>query len=256
MVVALTLGPVLFADFEIPDKISGVGGKQMLVVHKLTGGDRVVDAMGRDDSSLKWSGRFRGSAAETRARLLDFLRVQGQSIELAWSSFRYKVVVETFDADYEQPFEIPYTVSCLVISDETSPLLTALLGLDAAIGSDLNNIVQIGAALNVPGISTAISGVQTATANVQTFEGASSQTITGVQGAITTALGAVNDNIATNNTNVAPAGSVAGVAAGGDPASLANSLSSQSNSFSALGQLYQIQPALQRMFVNVGNGGQ
>jgi hypothetical protein len=255
MAIALTLGPLLFADFEIPDRISGIGGRQMLTVHKLPGGSRVVDAMGRDDAPIKWSGRFRGSAAETRARLADFLRVQGKPIELAWSSFRYNVMVEEFQADYEQPFEIPYSITCLVVADETSPLLTTLLGLDAAIGTDLNNVIQIGAALNIPGISTAISGVQTATANVQTFEGATSQTVTGVQGAIKTALTAVNGSIATNNTNVAATGSVAGVVAGGSPTSLANTLTSQSNSFTALGQLYQLQPALQRMFVNVGNGG-
>jgi hypothetical protein len=255
MVVALTLGPVLFTDFEIPDKITGIGGKHMLAVHKLPGGNRVIDAMGRDDAPLKWSGRFRGSDAETRARLADFLRVQGQPIELAWSSFRYNVMVEEFEADYEQPFEIPYSITCMVVADETSPRLTALLGLDAAIGTDLNNVIQIGAALNVPGISTAIAGVSSATSTVSTFEGATSQTVTGVQGAITLAMSAVENSITSNNANVAPSGSVAGVVAGGDPASLASSLSSQAQSFTALGQLYQIQPALQRMFVNVGNGG-
>jgi hypothetical protein len=255
MTVVLTLGPILFADFEIPDKISGIGGKQMLAVHKLPGGSRIVDAMGRDDAPLKWSARFRGSDAETRARLADFLRVQGQPIELAWSRFRYTVVIDEFEADYEQPFEIPYSITCLVVQDETSPLLTALLGLDAAIGSDLNNVIQIGAALNVPGINTAIAGVSSATSTVSTFEGASSQTVSVVQEAITTALSAVNGNILTNNTTVAASGSVAGVVPGGSPPSLASSLSSQSESFTALGQLYQIQTALQRMFVNVGNGG-
>jgi hypothetical protein len=255
MTVVLTLGPILFDGFEIPDRISGIGGKQMLAVHKLPGGDRVIDAMGRDDAPIKWSARFRGSDAETRARLADFLRVQGQPIELAWSSFRYSVVIDEFEADYEQPFEIPYSITCLVVKDETSPLLTALLGLNAAIGSDLNNVIQIGAALNVPGINTAIAGVSSATSTVSTFEGATSQTVTGVQGAITTALSAVNGSIATNNATVAASGNVAGVVAGGSPASLASSLTSQSNSFIQLGQLYQIQPALQRMFTNVGNGG-
>ena len=255
MTVVLTLGPILFYGMEVPDKISGIGGKQMLAVHKLPGGNRVIDAMGRDDAPLKWSARFRGSDAETRARLADYLRVQGQPIELAWSSFRYTVVIDEFEADYEQPFEIPYSITCIVVQDETSPLLTALLGLDAAIGTDLNNVIQIGAALNVPGINTAIAGVSSATSTVSTFEGASSADVSAVQGAITTALSAVNGNIATNNTNVAASGSVAGVVAGGQPATLANNLSSQSQSFSDLGQLYQIQPALQRMFVNVGNGG-
>lgn len=50
MTVILTLGPVLFQDFEVPEKIS-VGGEHSLVVHKLVGRARVVDAMGRDDAA-------------------------------------------------------------------------------------------------------------------------------------------------------------------------------------------------------------
>jgi hypothetical protein len=45
MTVTLTLGGVVFADFEIPDSISS-GGEQMLTVHKLPGGNRIIDALG------------------------------------------------------------------------------------------------------------------------------------------------------------------------------------------------------------------
>src|SRR5258708_34428670 len=99
MAVVLTLGPLLFTDFEVPESIN-VGGKQIRVVHKLVGGDRVIDAMGRDDDDIVWSGRFRGSAAEIRARLADFLRVQGQPLVLAWSTYRYLVMVG-FKADFK-----------------------------------------------------------------------------------------------------------------------------------------------------------
>ena len=109
--------------------------------------------------------------------------------------------------------------------------------------------------LNVPGINTAIAGVQTATSSVQTFEGASSQDVSAVESALTLALGAVGTNINTNNTTVAASGNVAGVVAGAPPATLASNLTSQSDSFIALGQLYQVQSSLQRMFTNVGNGG-
>ena len=77
MVVLLTLGGIIFQDFEVPDNI-GIGGEQALVVHKLPGGARVIDAMGADHRDITWSGRFRSGNAEARARLLDSYRIGGK----------------------------------------------------------------------------------------------------------------------------------------------------------------------------------
>ena len=253
MAVVLTLGPLLFTNFEVPDKIN-VGGKQMLVVHKLVGGDRVIDAMGRDDHDIKWSGRFRGSAAESRARLADFIRVQGQPMILAWSSFRYLVMVE-FEADFMQQYEIPYTITCTVVSDLTSPILTALEGIDAAIFSDVNQVIQVGAALNVPGITSAISSVSAITSSVTTFQGAASSVVSAASSAIGLAQSALASQTATQNTIVTASGNVAGVVAGGSPTSIASSLSSQSSAFQQLGQLYQAKALLGRIGTNILNAG-
>lgn len=253
MTVILTLGPVLFTDLEVPEHINP-NTKQNLVVHKLIGGARKIDAMGVDYEPIKWSGKFRGSAAEVRAKLMDYLAAQGKPLTLTWSIYKYTVLIDFFEADYNSPMEIPYSVTCTVVRDETSPLLTALLGLDAAIGSDLNNILQVGAALNVPGINTAIAGVSSATTGVQSFAGASTAVISAAQTAITGALAVVGSNITAGNTVVAASGSVAGATAGSSPASIASSLISQASSFSALGSLYQLQSSLGRMFTNVGSG--
>ena len=253
MAIVLTLGPLLFTDFEVPESIN-VGGKQMLVVHKLVGGDRSIQAMGRDDDDIKFSGRFRGSAAETNARLADFLRVQGQPLVLAWSSFRYLVMVE-FKADFRQQFEIPYSISCTVVSDLTNPILTALLGVDAAISSDLNDAIQVGAALNIPGITTAISSISTATATVETFQGAASTGISAVMSAVGLAQTVIAGQTDTQNTIVAASGSVVGAVAGQDPASIASSLTAQSSAFNQLGMLYQLKALVGRMGINVMNAG-
>jgi hypothetical protein len=254
MAVVLTLGPLLFADFEVPERIN-VGGEQMLVVHKLVGGSRVIDAMGRDDADIKWSGRFRGSAAEVRARLADFTRVQGQPMVLAWSTFRYNVLVKAFHADFEQQYEIPYSITCQVVQDLTSPILTALLGLDAAITTDLNQVVQIGAQINIPGITSAVSGVTSAVSAVQTFEGAASSVTSGALSAIDLAQGAVTGQQSLLNGVVEASGNVAGAVAGAAPASLISSLTAQASAFSQLGLLSQAQAYLGRMAVNVGQGG-
>src|SRR4051794_6890856 len=120
MAVFLTLGSVIFQDFEVPESI-GFGGEQALVVHKLPGGSRTVDAMGADHRDITWSGRFRGGIAESRAAILDGYRIAGTPLTLTWSSYRYQVVIKSFDPNYLAPFEIPYSITCVVVTDETAP---------------------------------------------------------------------------------------------------------------------------------------
>jgi hypothetical protein len=255
MAVILTLGPVTFSDFEVPDEITGVGGDQSLVVHKLVGGNRIVDAMGRDDTDIKWSGRFRGQQAETRARLLDALRVQGQPIELTWASYRYQVCIKTFEARYTNPLEIPYSIIVLVIADDSYPLLPVAGGLDAVLGTDLNTLLQIANNTNIPAVTNAVLQIQNAMSPIPTFQGASATTVLGVQVALAAASGVVNSNIASNNTLVAASGSVGGVVGGGNPTTMATGLLTQEQSFTTLGQLYMLRPILTRMATNITNAG-
>ena len=41
----LLLGPIAFADFATPD-CAPFGGRQQMAVHKLIGGQRVIDTLG------------------------------------------------------------------------------------------------------------------------------------------------------------------------------------------------------------------
>jgi hypothetical protein len=250
MPVVLTLGPLLFADFEVPESIN-FGGKQILVKRTLVGGDRIIHAMGRDDDDIRWSGRFRGGAAEIRSRLGDFIRIKGQPLLLAWSSFRYLVAVEEFKADFRQDVEIPYNISCVVIKDLTSPLVNDVLSMDAAISSDVSEMAQIGAQLGIPGVSTAIAGVSTATADVESFEGAGSVVVSGMQGALIAAIGVVNAQSNALNATVASPGNIAGMSGDSDPVSLSSNLLAQSDAFSSLGSLYQLDALLGRTSTNV-----
>lgn len=133
----LILGDFTFADFEIPDKIGGIGGKQALTKHRLIGGARVVDAMGPDDDDLEWSGRFRGVDAAGRAQFLDAMRVAGQELPLSFGSYFYTVVIEEFVCDYEREYQILYRIKCFVVSSDQEagsiiPSLDALVGADLA----------------------------------------------------------------------------------------------------------------------------
>jgi hypothetical protein len=134
--VALLLGPVVFQDFEVPSGIN-FGGGQRLAVHRLPGGARVIDALGRDDAQISFSGIFTGPDATLRARSLDELRVAGLPLPLTWDVFFYTVMISVFHADYRNRWWIPYRLVCTVVQDEASGLQHLAGSLIAAVIEDI-----------------------------------------------------------------------------------------------------------------------
>lgn len=117
MAGSLVLGAIIFADFEIPEKLS-FGGQQQLVIHSLPGGGRVVDAMGPQDEPIYWSGVFSGQQAAERVRALDQMRRDGLPQLLTFDAWRYSVVLEEFAAQITSSFWIPYRIKlCVLASD-------------------------------------------------------------------------------------------------------------------------------------------
>jgi hypothetical protein len=182
MASALILGGVLFQDFELPERISW-GGQQRLSVHRLPGGVRVIDAMGRDDAQIVWSGMFSGANAAERAQMIDLMRVDGAVWPLVWDSFFYSVVVAVFQADYRRANWIPYRIACTVLRDEAEAMVAVAASLAASGLADLTSANAVGSgadlsgpldALNAPGAttlgtaaySTALGSLNTATAQI------------------------------------------------------------------------------------------
>lgn len=113
--MALVLGGFIFTDYAIPERV-GLGGEHHLVVQRLIGGTRVVDAMGPDDSDISWSGRFQGPDAVAKATSLDQLRKSGAQVPLIVDSQFYTVAVKSFNWDYERFYQILYKITCLVVT--------------------------------------------------------------------------------------------------------------------------------------------
>lgn len=132
--MALVLGGFIFTDYAIPESVP-LGGEHMFAVHKLIGGDRIVDAMGPDDSDISWSGRFQGNDAVSKASALDALRRSGAQVPLVVDSQFYMVGVKKFEWDYERWYQIPYKISCLVVQSGGGFSFTDTL--DGVVGSDL-----------------------------------------------------------------------------------------------------------------------
>jgi hypothetical protein len=134
--IVLVLGPVAFQDFEVPSGIN-FGGRQLLAVHRLTDGRRVVDCIGADESEISFSGAFSGADATLRARMLNSLRVAGGELNLTWDVFFYTVVLSRLDADYQNPVWIPYRISCTVVRDEAVAAIASATALSSSILADL-----------------------------------------------------------------------------------------------------------------------
>jgi hypothetical protein len=146
----LTLGSVALAGFEIPGCVR-FGGAQALAVHKLPGGARVIDVMGRDDADVCWGGVISGADAAARARALDAMRAAGETIPLCWDAFYYDVIIAELTLNYTNPWWIPYRITCKVLADEAQLVAGPVVAGAAAIVADLGlaaTLTDVGAALS------------------------------------------------------------------------------------------------------------
>ncbi len=208
--IQLVLGPVAFNGFEVPPHIR-FGGKQVLAVHRLPGGTRVIDAMGPDDAELRWDGVFSGPDAGERARLLDVLRIGGLPLPLSWDAFFYTVLISELELDYSNPWWIPYRVSCTVVLDATIVVADIAATIATAIGQDLTSaagyfdVSSLQTALGVSGATTQ----GTASYSTATVALASASTNIDTQIAAAGSITAANDL----RTAVAGAGQLAQLSA-------------------------------------------
>ncbi len=273
----LTFGAVVFQGFEIPEVIP-YGGSQELAVHKLPGGGRVIDAMGPDDRDITWTGRFRGSQAESRSRMLDGYRKAGKPLMLTWGSNRYQAVIRSYEPEYRQSYEIPYAITFVVIPPPP-PAASGPFNLLNALGPDLTKMVTLGGAINVSTINSAVTSVQSAISTAQSVYSTAQTAIgaaQGVVGAAQSVISAVKDIKAgglTNITNIGDALSGAQTAVlgattqvegalssvglftpGNSPSALVSTLTSTANGFSQLNNLYQMGNTLARMGKNLSTG--
>ena len=194
----LLLGPVVFQEFEIPPCIN-FGGRQRLAMHRMPDGARIVDALGRDDAQITFSGIFSGSDATLRARILDELRAGGLTLPLTWDVFFYTVMISEFHADYRNGWWIPYQITCTVLRDEASALIQPLVSLATAVLADIGNaasdalsagfdLSQVQAALGAPGATirgtaaygTAQASLATAQSSMQASIGAADTALSGI----------------------------------------------------------------------------
>ncbi len=220
----LLLGPVVFQDFEVPCGIN-FGGKQRLAVHRLPGGVRVIDALGREDADICFSGIFCGDNATLRARLLDEMRASGALLPLTWDVFFYTVVIAQFQADYTTSNWIPYNITCTVLRDEASAIIETALSLGASVLSDVG--VAIGQAasggVDISSLQTTMSD-PSATVRDTAAYGAAQSGLVAAQTNLTSAMSTAETTLPVNA--IASSGTAeSGIANLGDAVSASQQIS-------------------------------
>lgn len=131
----VVLGGMVLCGAEVPDELV-FGGRQTLVVHRIPGGGRVIDALGNDPARLVLSGRFIGQNAPSRARLLEKFRSAGQVMEFSVADFSVRVWIAEFSWTYQARGTIcPYR---LVLEQEEEPFRSSP-GLNGLVAEDLDN---------------------------------------------------------------------------------------------------------------------
>lgn len=137
----VVIGNVVLQSFEVPASITW-GGAQRLIVHKMPGGNRQIDAMGEDPMPISWTGRMLGFDRDSRAQQFDAMRKAGQPVPLQWGSHLYTVVVSRFQgADASD--QITYQISCEVVQDQSSSFDAGPPGLLGQLLDDVNAALDI-----------------------------------------------------------------------------------------------------------------
>lgn len=178
MATVLTLGDFVFQEMEIPASIA-FHGEQRLAVKKLVGGDRVVDALGADPDPVEWSGVFVGENAASRARYVKQLKDAGRVLNLTWGEFFYQVIIRRFDPDF-QHFEIPYRISCEVVTDFSATSSASQTSVDDLINGDMDVASDLVGSVGDSTLSSLTSTLQGAVNSVSSFANAAQSTIQSV----------------------------------------------------------------------------
>ncbi|MDE7540748.1 hypothetical protein [Gluconobacter sphaericus] len=195
------LGNLVLTGIEVPDTLQ-IGGRQMLVVHRLPGGGRVVDALGNDPGRLELKGRFLGPDAQMRAQAVERIRMAGQQVAFSAAGLSVQVWIAQFDYVYQAKGAVcSYTLVLERPQDtttvQTSRTLSGMLGDD--VGSALDSFSSVVSDVS-EGVFTAVGQVSSVVGQVMplaTLVGAG-----GFASKVTDALGTVN-GVAQSGMNLA-----------------------------------------------------
>jgi nucleoid-associated protein YgaU len=249
----LVLGPFTFGGLEKPTAMP-FGGEQRTVAHELIGGGRTIDAMGRSDRPIEWSGWLLGADAVNRAQQLDALRIAGAKLNLTWDKFNYDVIVRNFLADYQRFYQIAYRITCEVIADNTQPVgAPAATPIDQALNSDAALAALQAQAIADQQLAALTQAVQIAVNAVTSFATAPRATINSITQTVLAAQTQVGVLIGQTTEAIGTPSSFGGIVSGSGGSASAAALSAQTSQVFELNDLNNIQGTLGRISANLAS---
>jgi hypothetical protein len=153
----VVLGDFAFGGFEVPETIS-IPGNQAMTVHKLPGGERVIDVLGDDPGEISWSGIIIDGDPASRAQQLETMRAAGAPLPLQWGTFFYTVVIRSFQAKVMYS-RVGYDISCTVLQNEATAQQASDPSLTDAVGGDIGSALASAPAALSSALATAQTGV-------------------------------------------------------------------------------------------------
>lgn len=251
MDTTLTLDTFVFQGFEIPERIP-LGGAQALVIHKLPGGDRVIQAMGRDDDPIQWNGMFLGANALDRARVLDAMRVAGNAVMLKFLGYQYSVVVKGFRFTIEAFYRVLYTIDLEVVEDKTqSSSATPTTSLTDAITGDSTAAVGLGSKIGDSPLASALATMDSTIKSVSNFANATQATINSVLAPVSAVMQRINGLIASTSNTLNSVTTLGGILPNNPVAQMAAKLTGQAAAATQLPLLYNLQSVAGRITTNL-----
>lgn len=206
----VVIGGMVLTGLEVPDELV-FGGRQELVVHRLLGGGRVVDAVGNDPERLTLKGRFVGPEAQARAMALARMREAGAPVSFAAAGISCTVWIAQFRFAYQAKGAVcSYS---LVLERATAPMAAGAEGAQA--GGQVGDDVRAGLSM----IGTASSAAYVVAGQVGTIAGQVTPLAVmlgggGAVARVTNALGVVN-GVAQGGVNLAASPAAVGAMLGG-----------------------------------------
>ncbi|WP_454751695.1 hypothetical protein [Cupriavidus necator] len=251
--VVLKLGDFVFERNEIPESIA-FGGEQALVVHRLVGGTKIVDAMGDYTGPISWSGWLEGQEALSRARQLTAMRAAGVALVLEWSELAYAVVIREFVPDFQRFYKIPYHITCEVVEDLT--LSTAGFGdfsIDDLIDGDMLEATGYADAIGDSTLSGLMGAANTAVKTVNSFANAAQSTLNSVLQPIAAVRNQVSTMIASVNNTLVNVTTLGGILPNNPIARQVQQISSQIVAAQQLPVLVAMDRTVGRVQMNIGS---
>jgi len=241
-----------FARFELPEHLP-FGGEQALVVHRLVGGVRHIDALGPNPEPLTWSGFFVGNNGLSRALYLDGIRKAGVTVTVAWSELSFQAVIKRLTYDFLMPYRIAYQITLEVVRDLTAPVsVMASPSLDQLVFDDMSACQALVDSLGIPELSDAFNGLVDTVNTINDFSTAVTSEVKGVLYEIHGVQMCVNNLLSSATLSIQQLSTLGGVLPGNTLTRNVQNFANQTSAVTQTVALVALNKTLGRLALNLG----